>query len=33
VFLAASTFAGPAYIGFGLGEAGHYSFYLLLGAP
>ena len=33
VFLAASTFAGPAYLGFGFGEAGHYSFYLLLGAP
>ncbi|HEY1290059.1 MAG TPA: patatin-like phospholipase family protein [Burkholderiales bacterium] len=33
VFLAASTFAGPAYLGFGIGEAGHYSVYLLLGAP
>jgi NTE family protein len=33
VFLAASTFAGPAYFGFGVGEAGHYSLYLLLGAP
>ena len=33
VFLAASTFAGPAYFGFGLGENGHYSLYLLLGAP
>jgi NTE family protein len=33
VFLAASTFAGPAYFGFGFGEAGNYSFYLLLGAP
>ena len=33
VFLAASTFAGPAYFGFGLGENGHYSVYLLLGAP
>jgi len=33
VFLAASTFAGPAYLGFGLGENGHYSLYLLLGAP
>ncbi|HET9762566.1 MAG TPA: patatin-like phospholipase family protein [Casimicrobiaceae bacterium] len=33
VFLAASTFAGPAYFGFGLGESGHYSVYLLLGAP
>jgi NTE family protein len=33
VFLAASTFAGPAYFGFGVGEAGHYSLYLMLGAP
>jgi NTE family protein len=33
VFLAASTFVGPAYLGFGFGESGHYSFYLLLGAP
>jgi len=33
VFLAASTFAGPAYFGFGVGEAGHYSLYLVLGAP
>ncbi len=33
VFLAASTFAGPAYFGFGLGDGGHYSVYLLLGAP
>ena len=33
VFLAASTVAGPAYFGFGLGENGHYSVYLLLGAP
>ena len=33
LFLAASTFAGPAYFGFGIGEAGHYSLYLLLGAP
>jgi len=33
VFLAASTFAGPAYFGFGFGEHGHYSVYLLLGAP
>jgi len=33
VFLAADTFAGPAYFGFGLGEAGRYSLYLLLGAP
>jgi NTE family protein len=33
VFLAASTFAGPAYFGFGVGERGNYSVYLLLGAP
>jgi len=33
VFLAANTFAGPAYFGFGLGENGHYSLYLLLGVP
>lgn len=33
VFLAADTFAGPAYFGFGKGEAGRYSLYLLLGAP
>ena len=33
IFLAASTFAGPAYFGFGVGENGHYSVYLLLGAP
>jgi NTE family protein len=33
VFLAASTFAGPAYFGFGVGESGNYSVYLLLGAP
>ena len=33
VFLAASTFAGPAYFGFGLAENGHYSLYLLLGVP
>ncbi len=33
VFLAADTFAGPAYLGFGMGEAGRYSLYMLLGAP
>jgi NTE family protein len=33
VFLAASTFAGPAYFGFGFGEGGRYTLYLLLGAP
>ena len=33
VFLAATTFAGPAFLGFGVGEGGHYSVYLLLGAP
>lgn len=33
VFLAADTFVGPAYLGFGLGESGNHSVYLLLGAP
>jgi NTE family protein len=33
VFLGADTFAGPAYLGFGLGQAGHWSVYMLLGAP
>jgi NTE family protein len=33
IFVGADTFAGPAYIGFGLGEAGRWSLYLLLGAP
>ena len=33
LFLGASTFAGPAYFGFGVGKSGHYSLYLLLGAP
>jgi NTE family protein len=33
VFIAADTFAGPAYFGFGMGEGGRYSLYLLLGAP
>ena len=33
VFLAASTIAGPAYFGFGVGENGNYSLYLLLGVP
>jgi NTE family protein len=33
VFLGADTFAGPAYLGFGLGEAGSWSLYMLLGAP
>ena len=33
VFLAADTFAGPAFLGFGMGESGNYSVYLLLGAP
>ncbi|HXV10188.1 MAG TPA: patatin-like phospholipase family protein [Burkholderiales bacterium] len=33
VFLAADTFAGPAYFGFGMGESGNYSLYLLLGVP
>lgn len=33
VFLGADTFAGPAYLGLGIGESGNYSAYLLLGAP
>lgn len=33
VFLAADTVAGPAFFGFGIGEAGRMSLYLLLGAP
>jgi len=33
VFLGADTFAGPAFLGFGLGQAGNWSLYLLLGAP
>lgn len=33
VFLAASTFAGPAYFGLGKGEGGNWSLYLLLGVP
>ena len=33
VFLGANTFVGPAYFGFGLGEHGRASLYLLLGAP
>jgi len=33
LFIAANTFAGPAYFGFGLGEGGRYTLYLLVGAP
>jgi NTE family protein len=33
LFLGADTFAGPAYVGLGFGEAGRVSLYLLLGAP
>jgi NTE family protein len=33
VFLGADTFAGPAYLGVGLGKSGTWSLYLLLGAP
>jgi hypothetical protein len=33
VFLGAETFAGPGYLGFGIGGSGNWSFYLLLGAP
>ena len=33
LFLAADTFAGPAYFGLGKGEGDRWSLYLLLGAP
>jgi NTE family protein len=33
VFIGADTFLGPAYLGVGMGEAGRYSVYLLLGVP
>jgi len=33
LFVGADTFAGPAYFGVGMGEAGRFSLYLLLGAP
>lgn len=33
IFLGAQTSAGPAYLGLGMGEAGRFSLYLLLGAP
>ncbi len=33
VFLGADTFAGPAYLGAGIGNGGSFSVYLLLGAP
>lgn len=33
LFLGADTFAGPAYLGAGFGNAGAFSVYLLLGAP
>ena len=33
VFLGADSFLGPAYFGFGYGGSGHWSLYLLLGAP
>ena len=33
VFLGADTFLGPAYLGVGFGASGHWSLYLLLGAP
>jgi NTE family protein len=33
VFLGADTFLGPAYFGVGVGEAGRWSVYLLLGVP
>lgn len=33
VFLGAQTFAGPGYLGFGFGNGGAFTLYLLLGAP
>jgi NTE family protein len=33
LFVGADTFLGPAYFGLGLGEAGRWSLYLLLGVP
>jgi len=33
LFLGADTFVGPAYFGFGVGEGGRFSLYLLIGAP
>ena len=33
LFLGADTFAGPAYLGVGVGTGGAFSAYLLLGAP
>jgi len=33
VFLGADTVAGPAFLGFGVGQAGNWSVYMLLGAP
>jgi NTE family protein len=33
LFIAASTFAGPAYFGAGFGEGGRFTLYLLVGAP
>ena len=33
VFLGADSFAGPAYLGAGIGTGGSFSVYLLLGAP
>jgi NTE family protein len=33
VYLGADTFAGPAFLGVGLGQSGNWSLYLLLGAP
>ena len=33
VFVGADTFAGPIYLGFGLGQSGNWSLYFLLGVP
>jgi NTE family protein len=33
VFIGADTFAGPMYLGFGMGQSGNWSLYFLLGVP
>jgi len=33
VFLAADSFLGPAYFGFGVGQSGRMNIYLVLGIP
>ena len=33
LFVGADTFAGPAFLGIGVGQSGNWGLYLLLGAP